>query len=348
MAVELTAQVQYIFLDVVKFTYNRSVEAQSQIILYLNDIVKHCISNAGISEEKVIYLPTGDGICIALLNISEPYDITVKIALDILFKIYSHNNAMNDNMRKFQVRIGLNYNIDNLIIDVNGNKNVAGAGINYAQRVMNCGDGGQILVGQSIYDILSQREEYMKSFRIFQTRIKHNQVINIYQFFGEYCIWLNNEIPEQFKISQKEEPKLTKLMAYYFANVIKIKKYLVEKQGFGGNRYSCIILLWYLANDSKNYSESSEINPYNAPRAYGEGKIGVDQQFEYYNSIHFWIKCDFAKHIIYDHLSKFHKYFIIEKTSSRYIFITDEGIEKLKKEWPSIWDEFDLDQYIEK
>ena len=61
--------VKYVFLDVVGFTHNRSVETQSDIVRSLNAIVKTSIQASGIPEENQILIPTGDGICVALLKL---------------------------------------------------------------------------------------------------------------------------------------------------------------------------------------------------------------------------------------------------------------------------------------
>lgn len=55
--------------------------------------------------------------------------------------------------------MGINTNADNLVTDINGARNLAGAGINIAQRVMDSADGNQILVSHSVYDTLRDREK---------------------------------------------------------------------------------------------------------------------------------------------------------------------------------------------
>ena len=68
-------------------------------------------------------------------------------------------------MRKFDVRIGVNENVDNLIFDINDRANLTGAGINYARRIMDYADGGNILISQTVYERLSQREKYLEKFK---------------------------------------------------------------------------------------------------------------------------------------------------------------------------------------
>lgn len=67
-----TIPVKYVFLDVVDFSKDLSVEAMSHIVEALNKITLISLNKPGILKETRLLLPTGDGICIALLNIVEP------------------------------------------------------------------------------------------------------------------------------------------------------------------------------------------------------------------------------------------------------------------------------------
>lgn len=188
---------KYIFLDVVGFTHNRSVEAQSDIVNALNKIVRDSVSEHNITKGRVIYIPTGDGICIALLNVENPFDIHIKIALGIIERVQKHNATTESEVRKFQVRIGINANTDNLVTDINGQPNVTGAGINMAARIMDMADGNQILVGRSVYDMLRYREKYAFSFNSYQTKVKHGTVLDVYQFVSDGFEGLNTDTPQR-------------------------------------------------------------------------------------------------------------------------------------------------------
>jgi len=127
LELEPTADVKYIFLDVEGYSRGRSVEAQTDIIVSLNKIVRAAVERAKVPSNQLIYLPTGDGICIAILNVREPFDQTLLIALEILKDLQHHNAGQTDEQRRFGVRIGLNENTDNRVIDVNGRPNIAGS-----------------------------------------------------------------------------------------------------------------------------------------------------------------------------------------------------------------------------
>jgi class 3 adenylate cyclase len=152
-----TARVQYVFLDVVGFTRNGSVEAQSEVVATLNDVVIRALQTVDIPAERVVLLPTGDGMALTMIEVSG-FDAHLQLALCILRVIAGHNSGAADAMRRVEVRIGINENVDSVLPDINGRRNVAGSGISIAQRIMDKADAGQVLVGQSVYEVLRQRE----------------------------------------------------------------------------------------------------------------------------------------------------------------------------------------------
>ena len=88
------------------------------------------------------------------------------------------------------------------MIDINGSRNVAGDGINMAQRIMSLADGNQILVSSSVFATLGIREKYFHlSFReLPRTKIEHGIELSTYQFIGSDCVGLNVDIPNHFRI----------------------------------------------------------------------------------------------------------------------------------------------------
>ena len=190
---------EYIFLDVVAYS-ERTIEAQAGIIQTLNSIVRQSVGKLRLSSEEVIYIPTGDGICIALLDVSDPPDIQIKVALEILKRLHNYNKRTKDDELTFLVRVGINSNRDNVIIDINGRPNVSGDGINMCARIMNKADGGQILVGDSVFGNLRKRKEYVSAFRYHPAvEVKHGVLLNIYQFIREGIPSLDVSIPKAFR-----------------------------------------------------------------------------------------------------------------------------------------------------
>jgi class 3 adenylate cyclase len=331
---------KYIFLDVVQFS-NRSAEAQSDIVHQLNNIVRHSLETYEISGDDCILLPTGDGMCIALISPSLVYDIHIQVALKILSSLDKYNKATVNRSRQFQVRIGIDQNTDILVMDINERKNIAGAGINMASRIMDKADGGHILVSQTVYNELQPSEQYMDHFNSFNARGKHNLNFRVYQYIDDFYIGLNLETPTEFVTNQPSEPRLSRIAAFYLAHSIRLKQFIINKQGSGQSSYSLIVLLWFLAMDSKGTAEATDISPY-APCIYGDGKLDINTVFDYYNSQDFWV-INLLTHFISSELSKFYSCLYL---SGGYqpIFVSDEGKQKLKRDWPSIWDDFELDK----
>ena len=176
-----TRFVKYIFVDIVGYSRDRSVEAQSDIIARLNQFMLQAVEGH-VRQKGAIYLPTGDGVCAAIVDSSAPYDIHLQSALRLLRSIQSWNTSTKDYSRAFRVRVGLNQNIDNIITDINGNTNGAGAGINLAQRLMDLGDGGNILLSETVHETLQHRERYLGAFKRFETVVKHDRKVIVYQY----------------------------------------------------------------------------------------------------------------------------------------------------------------------
>jgi len=197
-----TRHIKYVYLDIVSYSSDRSVEAQTEIIDTLNALVKTCVKRQKENCE-VIFIPTGDGICIAFIDRLAPYDIHIQFSLALLADLANYNQSCQDHMRRFEIRIGLNENVDNLITDINGHTNVAGAGVTVAQRVMSLGDGGNILISESVFNTLEHREAYMGQFKKHLAVVKHDKELPVYHLIGVYP-GVNSEPP--FKLADGEDP----------------------------------------------------------------------------------------------------------------------------------------------
>ena len=340
---EMTESIKYVFLDVVKFT-KRSVEAQSDVIKELNKIVMESVQQQGLQTEDIIFIPTGDGICLAIRR-AALFDIHMLIALDLLSRIKKYNDEQPNEMRKFGVRIGINENVDNIVNDINGRVNVAGSGINYCSRIMDQADEGQILLGQPVYDILKDREKYMVSFRSYEATIKHNIKIPIHQYIEKNIIGLNTNEPKNFS-AKSVTYSLSKLSAYYFAHAIKNKDILIAETKAEASDNIPVVLLWYLAEDSV---EMSKCKTFDSPviKQLGGGKCSIEEQYDMLSSSkYFWIVDDLCGMRINTHLKYYHSDSFEEDNygGKCWFVINDYGKRKLKKEHPDIWEEFALDK----
>jgi class 3 adenylate cyclase len=134
-----------LLIDVVgysKLLVNDQVESLGQ----LNRIVRStdCF-RAAEAKDKLIRLPTGDGMALLFFeNLEQP----VRCALEIAQALQSQP--------EIQVRMGIHSGPVNQVPDVNDRINIAGAGINVAQRVLDCGDAGHILLSKHVADDLAE------------------------------------------------------------------------------------------------------------------------------------------------------------------------------------------------
>lgn len=334
MSEAVTKLIQYIYLDVVDFTKDRSVEAQSDIVKDLNQAVKSAITHEG----EVIFLPSGDGMGVALLDAVD-YDQHLKSALAILKQISDTNSTINDPMRKFSVRVGVNQNVDNVVTDINGNKNVAGAGINEAQRVMSVAGASQLLVGHQVYETAKHREKYMKSFRSYAADVKHGARLSVHQFVESGHVGLATEEPPQFKRTPATERRLNLLEAYYLAYAISLRQDLIRfSQRSGMAAYVITLMLWFLAKDAETLRTAPD---YDVPALdiFGDGKAPLVDVFDHYNSLDFSVCCELAM-FVRSALRDIHPLF---EESTLHLFVVNElGKQKLKREHPDIWSEMSL------
>ena len=176
------ALVRYVYIDVVDFSLGRSVEAQSDIISTLNGVVGQAVAQQLPSPEQVLFLPTGDGMCVCLVNILHPFDLDIQIALRVMESLHALCQQQLDPSRQFQVRVGINENQDNLIRDIKGGLNVVGLGINLAQRVMSVAGPSSLMLGPAVYERLRQRERYAHWLRPVTAIVKHGEKLLCYEY----------------------------------------------------------------------------------------------------------------------------------------------------------------------
>jgi class 3 adenylate cyclase len=337
MTIATTVAAKYVFVDVVAFSRNRSVEAQADIIAALNQIVRTAISDADVAEDRLILLPTGDGICIALKNVDDPFDVHVLIALSILRLLDAYNVGQSDPRRQFEVRLGINANVDNLVTDIRGNPNVAGQGINLAQRIMSTADGNQVMVGAAVFEVLGQRETYDGAFRRYEAVAKHALHLPVYQLVAEGHTGLNVAEPSQFGSEPSQNVNLSRTAAFYIALAIQHEELLRSWIGTGQNRVAGIALLYFSAIDAESIYSATD--PRLVMRKQPAGaETAPEQRFRYYVNLDFWLVCELATFVM-DHVLRPHAG-LFESHDMDFWFVSSKGRQKLHSDWPSIEAEF--------
>src|SRR5438046_1902132 len=138
-----------LFIDIVRYS-KLLLKQQSKLLSELNEVVSGTNEfRQADSAGKLIRLPTGDGMVIVLRTQPEA---PVLCAMEIAWALKSHP--------AIQLRMGIHSGPVNEVVDVNQRANIAGAGVNIAQRVMDCGDAGHILVSRHVAEDLEQDEDW--------------------------------------------------------------------------------------------------------------------------------------------------------------------------------------------
>jgi hypothetical protein len=332
-----TARVQYAFFDVVAFTHDRSVEAQSDIVEALNNAVRGTVIELDECEDdSIVYIPTGDGMAVGVFN-PVSADITLRLALGVLGRVAEHNAAEADSRRRFEVRVGLNENTDNIVTDINGTRNVAGAGISMCQRIMDKADGGEVLVGETLYLQLAQRERYMASFRDYSAIGKHGVRFGVHQYVGD-APGLIIARPTAFQPVVKEAPKLTLYAAYFIAHAWANREFLGAANETDRD-YVGTVLLSMLAKDSEDRATSL---PFETPivRTRGPADASFSEKYDIYDEIDFWVLAELSD-AIGSCLRAFRDCFV-ESFRPHYVFVTPRALERLCSEQPSVAAEFGI------
>jgi class 3 adenylate cyclase len=335
-----TARIQYVFLDVVGFTKNRSVEAQTEVVATLNKIVSGSLRELEVPSESTVLLPTGDGMAIAMIELPG-FDLHLRLAVHILGAVAQHNATSSDPMRRFEVRIGINENIDNVVEDINGRRNVAGAGISMAQRIMDNADGGQVLVGATVYETLRHREHYMSTWRSFTARGKHGVEFSVYQFVSKNVRGLSDAVPSVFVAPRRQPEKLSRCVAYYLAHAIANRKFLLSRRSDVTRDDVAPVLLVFLAEDSDVAADTPKYqDPYTV--TWGAGTATFEKQYEHYSKMDFCVLQRLAYFIDEKHLASFDELFERGEWETLYWAVRPSEIQRLVAEWPQIASEFGI------
>src|SRR5579871_3469246 len=132
-----------LFIDIVSYSLG-SIDEQTELLTMLQQIVRDTAEyQAAYPKQALLSLPTGDGM--ALVFLRDPIG-PANCALEIAASLRKHP--------ELRVRMGLHIGPVHRHADIRENDNVVGGGINIAQRVMDCGDAGHILVSQQVAEVL--------------------------------------------------------------------------------------------------------------------------------------------------------------------------------------------------
>jgi len=164
-----------LFIDIVGYS-KLLVNEQSGLLRELNELVSgtHEFREAE-AEGKLIRLPTGDGM--ALVFRTEP-EAPAQCAVEIARALKEHP--------RLALRMGIHSGPVNEVVYVNQRQNIAGAGINMAQRVMDCGDAGHILVSKHVAEDLEQHDRWRPLLHgLGSCEVKHSVRLDISNLYSD-------------------------------------------------------------------------------------------------------------------------------------------------------------------
>ena len=178
MAAEVKKEIQLeiahvLFTDIVGYS-KLPIHQQRALVQRLNEIVQGTDQyQAAESAGRLITIPTGDGITLVFYHSPEA---PVECALEISRALKKHP--------ELQLRMGIHSGPVSGIIDATGKANVAGAGINIAQRVMDCGDAGHILLSKHVAEDIEEYPHWQPHLHeLGECEVKHGvrlSVVNLY------------------------------------------------------------------------------------------------------------------------------------------------------------------------
>jgi TolB-like protein/class 3 adenylate cyclase/Tfp pilus assembly protein PilF len=180
-----------LFIDIVGYSKLRTTEQSGQI-QELREIVRGTEQfRAAEAEGKLLRLPTGDGGALVFRNLEAP----ILCAVEIAKALPKHP--------ELRVRMGIHSGPVNEVTDLNEQANIAGAGINIAQRVMDCGDAGHILVSKHAAEDLEQYDQWQPYLHdLGECEVKHGERLQLVNFYNSEIG--NSSLPN--KLSNSDKP----------------------------------------------------------------------------------------------------------------------------------------------
>src|SRR5438874_7144814 len=184
-----------LFMDIVGYS-KLLIDEQSEALQELNQIVRNTeAARQAEAADQLIILPTGDGMALVFTgSVEEPVECALQI---------SHALRAQPSL---PVRMGIHSGPVHHVADVNQRENIAGAGINIAQRVMDCGDAGHIFLSKRVADDLAQYrrwQPYLHQLGDFE--VKHGVVVSVVNLYAD--VVGNPNPPKRFKTDQQVPPQ---------------------------------------------------------------------------------------------------------------------------------------------
>src|SRR5438270_5206740 len=185
-----------LFLDIVGYS-KLSINEQRAVVDELTTIVRGSDQyQKAEAAGRLIKIPTGDGMALVFYTSQEA---PAQCAIEISGALKAHP--------RLQVRMGMHSGPVSGVIDVNGHANLAGAGLNMAQRVMACGDAGHILVSKHVAEDLEEYEHWRPLLHDLGTcEVKHGVRVGVTNLCSDEVG--NPQLPKKFQALQKHRSRV--------------------------------------------------------------------------------------------------------------------------------------------
>src|SRR5947207_364045 len=201
MSSEITREVRLemrhvLCLDIVGYS-KRLTDEQQALIDQLNQVVRNsAVFQKAEGADRLIKIPTGDGMALIFYNSPEqPVECALEISRDL------------KGFPELAVRMGVHSGPVSAVTDLNDRTNAAGIGINVAQRVMDCGDSGHILLSKRVAEDLQQYGRWRPYLHdLGEVDVKHGVRVHVFNLYTDGAG--NSDLPEklrQLKPAQRPE-----------------------------------------------------------------------------------------------------------------------------------------------
>src|SRR5437868_13507205 len=201
MAAEIKKEIELeiahvLFTDIVGYS-KLPINQQREVVERLNEIVRGTDEyQAAETAGRLITIPTGDGITLVFYDSPET---PAECALEISRALKEHP--------KLQLRMGIHSGPVSGVIDATGKANVAGPGINMAQRVMDCGDAGHILLSKHVAEDLEQDARWRPVLHDLGTcEVKHGVRVGVTNLYSDDVG--NPQLPKKFQAVRKHRSRV--------------------------------------------------------------------------------------------------------------------------------------------
>ena len=185
-----------LFIDIVGYS-KLSINEQRAVVDELTTIVRGSDQyQKAEAAGRLIKIPTGDGMALVFYTSQEA---PAQCAIEISGALKEHP--------RLQLRMGVHSGPVSGVIDVNGHANLAGAGLNMAQRVMACGDAGHILVSKHVAEDLEEYEHWRPFLHdLGVCEVKHGMRVGVTNLYSDEIG--NPQLPKKFQALQKRRSRV--------------------------------------------------------------------------------------------------------------------------------------------